>query len=604
MRKRKFDASLFQERVIKEIKTQSNELDFPNLFYDAIEKGKTNRKQFEKVEYKKFDESWIANLQSFIPSLDKITRNLRSSLRYETEILPVEKTRRTNPESIRHLMQNTRYIREITDDGIIPDKVLNTLSEIEYGIYENRFIMTLIMRIHDYLFERLKVIKENMHGFKETNFNLNNEFHLNNANYELDISIKALEEMDSKEIDEHNMRVYSRIEETYKIVSRMYHSDFMRIMMRYQKVKAPIMKTQIILKNPDFKNAYLLWLYLDRLHVLDFTLETELKNKRFNKQYHSQLDESILVLFSTVFTNSNLGSINATYDELNIRSLKPTKDMEDYVGNITTAIPEYDLEPQLATEYYLRKAKQLFNKQFQEIARNNSPEVSLKQVLLDQYSIADQVYNFYFESDQDLDVFDKLISYKDPVRKYNEANERYLVTKAARQVKEQIYRESLSLENRWAEEMVILHQEALDSLMDKGIKETDQEIEYLSNALDKELIKYERDLNQRNSVVNRNRRIANNKQITEINKRYRDMLKDFRDKEKIRLDKEKEKIKQRRIKELERIKAKAKKQREDEALKLKNKKLAAQKKNIDKLRLEKEKIKNRTKDTLDKLKEN
>ena len=61
--------------------------------------------------------------------------------------------------------------------------------------------MTLITRLHDYLYERLKVVKENMHGYKETNFNLNNEFHLNNANYELDVSIRALEEMDSKEID-------------------------------------------------------------------------------------------------------------------------------------------------------------------------------------------------------------------------------------------------------------------------------------------------------------------------------------------------------------------------------------------------------------------
>ena len=281
----------------------------------------------------------------------------------------------------------------------------------------------------------------------------------------------------------------------------MYHSDFMRIMSRYQKVKAPIMKTQIILKNPDFRSAYLLWIYLDRLHVLDFTLETEVKNKRFNKNYHEQLNQSLLLLFSTVFTNSSLGSTNASEEELNIRSLKPRKDLNDYVGNITTAIPEYDLEPQLATEYYLKKAKQLFNKQFQEIARNNSPLVSLKQVLLDQYSIADQVYNYYFEVDQDLDVFDKLISYKDPVKKYNEANERYLVTKAARQVKEAIYSESLSLERRWADEMVVLHQSALESFMERGIKETDEEISYLENALSKEIIKYEKDLNAKNSTV-------------------------------------------------------------------------------------------------------
>lgn len=278
--------------------------------------------------------------------------------------------------------------------------------------------MTLITRLHDYLYERLKVVKENMHGYKETNFNLNN------ANYELDVSIRALEEMDSKEIDEHNTRVYERIEETYKIISRMYHSDFMRIMSRYQKVKAPIMKTQIILKNPDFRSAYLLWIYLDRLHVLDFTLETKVKNKRFNKNYHEQLNQSLLLLFSTVFTNSSLGSTNASEEELNIRSLKPRKD-----------------------------------------------------------------------------------------------------------------------------------------------------------------------LNAKNSTVNRNRRIANNKAIKQINDRYKEQLKVFREKEKLRLENERKKIKEKRLKELERAKVKAQKEREKEALRLKNLKLAAQKKNIEKLKEQKAKIK-------------
>ena len=62
-------------------------------------------------------------------------------------------------------------------------------------------------------------------------------------------------------------------------------------------------------------------------------------------------------------------------------------------------------------------------------------------MLLDQYSIANQVFNYYFESDQDDDVFDKLINYVNPVRRYDEALNKYLVAKTQSEVTEKtIYR--------------------------------------------------------------------------------------------------------------------------------------------------------------------
>ncbi|MDY0276565.1 MAG: hypothetical protein RBQ97_00620 [Acholeplasma sp.] len=578
--KKKYDANLFQENVNRKINNYENEFAFPSVFYDAINQGKTLRKQFEKLEYKKFDEDWIVTLESFFPSIDKITRNLRSALRYEAEILPIEKTRRTNPESIRHLIQNTRYIREVTDeDGIIPEKVLNSLSEIEYGIYENRFIMTLVTRLNDYLFNRLKVIKENMHGFKETNFDLSNDFYLNNANYNITISLKALEEMDLNDIDEHNRRVYERVESAYKIVSRMYHSDFMRIMMRYKPVKAPIMKTQIILKNPDFRNAYLMWLYLDRIHVLDYTLESEIRKKRFNKEYHKQLDQSLLYLFSTIFTNSNLGSANSKDEKVTNKSIKPKADEDlEYSTNALLDTDVYDMEPMLATEYYLKKAKQMFSKRIEELNRNSSsPAVAIKQILLDQYAIADQVFNFYFETNQDADIFSKIITYADPVKRYEEMLERYKITKIAREVKENLYKDAYNLEDKWIKEIVEIQETALDSLKEKGLKETDAEIVSLTKEVNKDLLTYERELKTKNKILLKRSKESTDSQIKKINKKYSDDLKRFKAKEKERLAKEKEKQRERKLKELERIKLKRLKEREKEKERLRNKKIAAEK---------------------------
>src|SRR5690554_5102302 len=400
---------LFKENLFSRMEFVYKDLLIPEVFLASTKEGKNLRKQLDKTEYKKFDEDWIVSIESFFPSLNQIIRNVKNTLKYEEEILPIEKTRRTNPESIRHLLRNTRYIRDVGEDGeVIPEKVLNTLSEIEYGIYENRFIMTLVDRLYNYLLQRIEIIRENIIGSKEMHFDYNNEFKLDSTNYEIKLNIKSNEEIDIKDIDVHNYRIYEMVNDAFKIVSRIYHGPFMQVMKKYQKVKPPILKTQIILKNPDFRNAYLLWLYLDRLNALEYTLERKIKKVDFNQGYIEQIDRSLLMIFSTVFTNSD---ININDKNVKTENIKPIDKEEDYVNNVSIAPVPYILEPNLATEYHLKKAKQFINKQYKEIERDsNTKQQSLKQVLLDQYSIANQVFNYYFEADQDDDVFDKLIN--------------------------------------------------------------------------------------------------------------------------------------------------------------------------------------------------
>lgn len=556
---KKYDAKLFQERALRESLKNAEELDFPGIFLDAVNDGVTKRNQVLQIEYKRFDDNWLNNLETFFPSLLQITKDLKSALKYEEEILPIEKTRRTNPESIRHLLRNTRYIRDVGEDGeVIPEKVLNTLSEIEYGIYENRFIMTLVDRLYNYLLRRIEVIKENITGSKEMNFDYKNSFKLDDTNYEVNVNIKSNEEIDIKDIDLHNYRIYEMTNDAFKIVSRIYHGPFMQVMKKYQKVKPPILKTQIILKNPDFRNAYLLWLYLDRLNALEYTLERKIKKAEFNDAYIEQIDRSLLMIFSTVFTNSDIDVLD---ENIITENIKPNEVEEDYVNNLSVEPVPYVLEPNLATEYHLKKAKQFINKQYKEIEKDsNTKQQSLKQVLLDQYSIANQVFNFYFESDQDDDVFDKLINYVNPVRKYDEALNKYLVAKTQSEVTERLFTESLSLEAKWIKETEQLHKEVLNYLIERETKENDKIINRIKNEALRETKAYDKTLKTATKKSLQDQRKRNRESIRKLKIRHKDMLKTFREKEKARVAKQREKIKEK--KKQDRIKLREKQLRE------------------------------------------
>lgn len=589
-------------KLNKSIVKLLDELDVNKDLIDYLNNGQKAKLQYDKSEYKKFKEDWIVNIESFFPSLDHIIRNIKSSLQYEEEILPIERTRRTNPESIRHLLRNTRYIKEVNEQGdVTPEKVLNTLSEIDYGIYENRFIMTLIKRLNDYLVNRLEVIKKNIHGFNETQFKMKNDFNINNTNFNISISLNAKEDFDSSEIDLHNKRLYIRTQDAYKVVSRMYHSDFMRIMSKYKEVKPPILKTQIILKNPDFRNAYMLWLYLDRLHILDYTLESKQLDKDFNKTYVEQLDQVLIMLLNLVIYNSEFKekALSKTSEKI---TTPISKDINSYISNLDTKPIEIDLEPQLATQYYLDKAKQILQKQFKSIKETNDKNnQSLKQVLLDQYSIADQIFNYYFEIDQDDDVFDKLITYKDPIRKFNQALEKYHITKTARQVKEKLYLSSIILEDRWIKEATYLQQEALEKLKNSEEKLVDKEIKEINKKINKEISELnKKEINHTKTLLT-NQRIRNNKSLKALRDKHNKELRLFKQKQRERLKLERikaleqKKIRQAKVKERERIKRQKEQQRLREAAKIKREK------EIQKLRKEKALIREKNKNKIEEI---
>ena len=578
--KRKYDSQLFLEELNKAIREKENNLDFPQIVYHALETGVSSQQQHEKTEIKKFDDHWLKNIEAYFPSLDKITRNLRSNLKYESEILPVEKTRRTNPESIRHLVQNTQYIRDIQDDHIIPDKVLNTLSEIDYGIYENRFIMTLILRLKDYLYNRLEILKEEVNGFKESKLDLENQFSFNNAQYDLTIQLKAKEVLSPDEEDTHNRSVLYRTEKLYHLVSKMATNDFMQTMKKYKPVTPPIMKTQVILKNPDFKNAYMLWLYLDKTHELEYDLSIDQKEHQFPEAYYGPLNQSLLVLFTTMFNYANLGSglleseIKATY--------KPERKLS-YATNVTD-FENYDLEPQEASEYYLDQAKKLFEQNYeQRIKETSNKKESLQKILIEQYSIINKIYENYFEINQDQDVFSKLIQANDSKKAFNEALEKYEIAKIVREVKEKMYVDSLILEEKWQEQIEEKHQLVLKDLETLEIENTEKLISEHQNKLNLEQLAYQKKLNRDKTIAYNKQKVLTDIKIRELQFKYDAELSKIKEVEKRRLMKEKEKQKAQLLKQKAQLREKNKleKEKQKEKFELSIKK---QKEKLDKLK--------------------
>ena len=297
-----FDAfyDSYQE-AINEIESHHT---FPEYFYDVFLAGKSTIYQKNITETKTFDEEWIRTVESYFPSINKISLDPKSVLRYDEEVVVIEKARKINSASIRHLAANTHNIKEISEDGmVIPKKILTTFPDVEFGTYENRLVMTLIDKLFHFVRHRYEVIKNNVESFQKNHFNLETEFPIHNTFVTLKMDLVLKDDLENKKINEYNQNLLKRVEHLNKLVTSLRQSKFMQMMEGQKKVFPPLIKSNIIIKNADYRNAYMLWLFLDRYNTLTFDVDVREKNLTFDEEYLKDIYQTTLINFATIAYN-------------------------------------------------------------------------------------------------------------------------------------------------------------------------------------------------------------------------------------------------------------------------------------------------------------
>lgn len=460
--KKRYDLNQFYNNATKSLQELEEKSVYTGYFYQSVYTGKNKFYQKEQIESLKFDDKWIKAIESYFPSINRITINLKSTLKMQSEIIPIEKTKKVSKDSIIHLMSHSNFIKEVTDNNVVPKQILSARPEIEYGIYENRFIMTLIVRLRDFIGKRVQMMRRKLKSRKTVHLNLNSEFSLEESDFALEVDIKQTHEVRKRGVDEHNEMVLVRAENLLKLVNRLHNTQFMQMLRRFKQVTSPIMKTQVILSNPDFNNAYLLWLYLDRYNELDYKLSVNKVNKRFTQNYTKQLNQALMFLCSALLANDksaddSIGGDASSYTKP-VYKEKAAKTVLSLPSEVDIDPIKFQFEEMQINEYYLSKNTQILKQQFNNLLNEgNSPKVALKKALADTLRITNALYESFFEIDADEDVFYQLIKEDDPEKMYKDAYDKYIIACSVREVKEQDFKKTIALEKKWQQELLKYH---------------------------------------------------------------------------------------------------------------------------------------------------
>ena len=264
------------EEYLYYLSTLLKQEDFYSTYSDYIAQGKNSFQISQRFQKQIFDESWIDTLEDCIVALDTIVRNPRKFIVVEEDIVDISLARSISVESVKHLAQHTNFISSVTKDGmVIPSKILNTSKEESYEIYENRFIYTLLLKTKDFISRRYNLIKQANANSDQIVVNVTSDFGLDkDSNITYTMSTTANMPVESVVGTAEDHTLIERVERINSIVGSFLASPFAKEMVSCALVRPPITRTNVILKDPNFKKALVLWQFIESYNKVGFEVET------------------------------------------------------------------------------------------------------------------------------------------------------------------------------------------------------------------------------------------------------------------------------------------------------------------------------------------
>ncbi len=284
----------------EDLREYLDNLNYTNIndFIDGTNSKFLVNKNVNKVT---IDLSWLEKIEQAIPYLDNIIRNPRKFITQEEDIVKVEKAKKVTKETVKHLAQHTSYIQGMDEDGLIrPIKVLNIRREETVELYENRFIYTLINNLHRFLREQSKIEDFDSRILTTREFEYVSKTKINNENVQTNVKIST----EKKEIIENSLgkkrNNKERILYLREVVSGFMNSSFFKSISGASPVKSPIRKTNVILKDQNFKKALELWEFLEKFQYDNPVKTDELKTDETKNVSKYNLDFANYINYNNI----------------------------------------------------------------------------------------------------------------------------------------------------------------------------------------------------------------------------------------------------------------------------------------------------------------
>lgn len=321
----------FKNTMMRALKRDS----FYEEFSRVLSGGKHVYSQQHTELIKRVDKDWVHAFYGALAAIETITKNPRRVIKTESQVVPVELARKTTAESVKHLASHTHYINRIDERGVIPSKILNISNEESLDTYENRFVNTLINRMNMFLAKRLDVIGDSIGNEFVGLLSVDSDFTDNHEQvlYKLDMRISQDAMFFADGAESNNLLQMLRTIREY--VNGFRHSDFMRALKNTVVVRSPVVRTNLLVKEPNYRKCYELWNFIDKYDKVGYTIKSSDTKPDFTPEFLTEINAALMMHY--VMLKQQIESMRklAEQQRSRVRTKKPRflKRFEDVLAD-------------------------------------------------------------------------------------------------------------------------------------------------------------------------------------------------------------------------------------------------------------------------------
>lgn len=253
----------FYYRALKEYRKETAKSNICEKDRRAIAETDTEQDKLESTKYiVTVEEDWIKAIEDGLKFVEQAVGEERQFIRQNGEVVPIEKIRKISKDTVVHLAKHSDMITHLPEeegDPIVPDQLYMVEKLSDYAVYENRFLYMMLCYIKNFIEYRLEKI-DNLRRSYVGDMSIDKKVVAKKRT--LKIEMRVLEERSDNPYpipDGECEKRVRRISDCREIINSLLNTDLMQQVAKTPMIKPPIVKTNVLKMNNNFKNALALY---------------------------------------------------------------------------------------------------------------------------------------------------------------------------------------------------------------------------------------------------------------------------------------------------------------------------------------------------------
>lgn len=213
----------------------------------------------------KINDDWVKAIEEGLEFVEKAVAEERQFIRTNGEVVPIEKVKKVSKDSVEHLAKHSDMITHVPEnegDLLVPDKLYMVEKLSDYAVYENRFLYMMLVYLRNFIefrLEKIETLRRTYYG----------EMKIDKEIVSGKSTLKIKTEITEKRTDnpfpipdKESEDLVKRIGDCREIINSLLNTDLMTQVAKSPMIKPPIVKTNVLKMNNNFKRSLALYDYI------------------------------------------------------------------------------------------------------------------------------------------------------------------------------------------------------------------------------------------------------------------------------------------------------------------------------------------------------